>query len=68
MKLEFSGQIFKKYSNVKFMTICLVAAELFCVDGRTYRHTDTMKLTVAFQNFVNMPKKPITCTIGGKRG
>jgi len=31
MKLEFSGQIFKKYSNVK----CLVGAKLFCADGWT---------------------------------
>jgi len=50
MKLEFSRQIFEKYSN--FMKIHSVGVELFHVDGRT-NMTD---LTVAFRNFVNAPE------------
>ena len=33
MKLEFSRQIFEKYSDSKFMKIRPVAAELFHADG-----------------------------------
>jgi len=50
MKLEFSRQVFGKYSN--FMKICPVGAELFHAD----RRIDTTKLTVAFRNFANVPK------------
>ena len=35
------------------MKICPVTAELFHADGQTYMK----KLTVAFRNFVNAPKK-----------
>jgi hypothetical protein len=52
MKLEFSQQIFKKYSNIKFHEICLVGAELFHVDGQT----DMKKLTAVFCNSANKPK------------
>jgi hypothetical protein len=34
-KLEFSGQIFEKYSQVRFLEI-----ELFHADGRTDRHDE----------------------------
>jgi len=36
-----------------------VGTELFHEDGRMGRQTDMMKLTVAFCNFVNAPKKCI---------
>jgi len=36
MELEFSRQIFEKYSNVKgFMEILLVGVELFLAEGQT---------------------------------
>ena len=35
MKLEFSRQVFEKYSNVRFPDILPVGAELFHADGRT---------------------------------
>ena len=47
MKLQFSRQIFEKYSNIKFMTIRPVRAELFHEDGRT----DMTKLIVPFLQF-----------------
>ena len=58
MKLEFSGQIFEKYSRIKFhgnpssrnrVVACGRA------DGRTHRRTDMTKI-VAFRNFANAPK------------
>jgi hypothetical protein len=39
-----------------FMKICPVEAELFHAGGGTDRQTDTMRLIVAFCNFVNVPK------------
>jgi len=38
------------------MQICPVAAELFLADCSTDRQTDMTKLTVAFGNFLNVPK------------
>jgi hypothetical protein len=40
MKLEFTGQIFEKYSNVKFHEILLVGAELLHADGQTDGHDE----------------------------
>jgi len=40
MKLEFSRQIFEKYSNFNFMKIRPVGAELFHADWRIDRCTD----------------------------
>ena len=60
MKLEFF--IFEKYSNVNFIKIRPVEAELFHADGQTHRQTDRQtdrqmtKLIVAFRNFANAPK------------
>ena len=51
MKFEFSWQIFKKYTNVKFHKICPVGAE-FHVDGWTDRHDET----ITFCNSANTPK------------
>ena len=55
MILEFSQEIFKKYSNIKFHEICQVGAELFYVDRWIKGHMNTMKLIVAFCNFANVP-------------
>jgi len=38
IKLEFSPQIFEKYSKPNFMKIRPVEVELFHADGRTDRH------------------------------
>ena len=48
MKLEFAGQIFEKFSDIKFHR---VGAELFYAD----RRTDVTKLIVALRNFLNAP-------------
>jgi hypothetical protein len=52
MKLDFSWQIFEKYSNIKFHENCSVGAELLHSDGQT----DMMKLVVTLCNFANIPK------------
>ena len=56
MKLEFSGQIFEKYSNINLMKILPVEAELFHADGRKDVMTDMEKLIVVLRNFPNEPK------------
>jgi hypothetical protein len=53
MKLEFSQQIFEKYS----MKIRPLGVELFHVDALTDRQADVTKLIVAFRNFANAPQK-----------
>jgi hypothetical protein len=52
IKLEFSNQIFTKYSNIKFHENPSSGAQLFHAD----RETDMKKPTVAFHNFANTPK------------
>jgi len=52
MKIPFSRQIFEKHSNIEFMKIHPVGAELFHADGQT----DMTKLIVAFYNSANAPK------------
>jgi hypothetical protein len=60
MILEFSRQIFEKYSNVKFhgnpsgRNQLLYAGEE--TGGQTDRQTGMTKLIVAFRNFVKAPK------------
>jgi len=44
MELEFSGQLYEKYPNIKFMKIRPVGAELLHED----RRTEMTKLIVAF--------------------
>jgi hypothetical protein len=44
----------------KFMNICLVEDEFFHSGGQIAGQTDMMKLTVAFRNFANSPKKKVT--------
>jgi len=46
MDLEFSGQIFEKYSTNSIKKTCPVGDELFRADGQT----SMTKLTVAFRN------------------
>ena len=52
MKLEFSRQIFRKYSNIEYNGKLLSGLELFHADGQT----DITKLTVVFRNLANGPK------------
>jgi len=40
LKLEFSRQIVEKYSNITFMKIPPVGAEIFLRDRRTDRHNE----------------------------
>ena len=72
MQLEFSVQIFEKYSY--FMKIRPVEAELFYGDAYIYiykyiyihnRQTerDMTKVAVAFRNFANSPKNTPSCII-----
>jgi len=65
MELEFSRQIFEKYSNIKFHENCPVAAELLHgdrrtegrTDGQTDRGTDMTKPIDAFLKTANAPNK-----------
>jgi hypothetical protein len=58
MKREFSGQVFKKKTQISnFFKVRPVGAELFYADKRVDRQTDMTKLIVAFRNFFNAPKK-----------
>jgi hypothetical protein len=57
MKLEFSRQIFEKYSNIKFHEIHPVRTELFHADGQTDEQTDMTKLIIAFRNLAKVPGK-----------
>ena len=60
MKLEFTRQIFEKYSDVNLMKIRPMEAKLFQVDrqtdGQTDGRADMTKLIVLFRNFENAPK------------
>jgi hypothetical protein len=57
MKLEFSGQIFEKNTQISnFMKIHRVGAEFFHADGQI----DMTKLIVAFRNSAHTPKTSIT--------
>ena len=58
MKLEFSQQILKKYSNVSnFMKIRPVGAKLFGAEEQMGRRTDKIRLIVTFHDFANTPDK-----------
>jgi hypothetical protein len=60
VKLEFSGQSFEKYSNVKFHeNLSSGSGVVACgkLDGQTAgTRTDITNLIAAFLNFANMPK------------
>jgi hypothetical protein len=55
MKPEFSRNILKKCTNIKFYANPFTG-NLVVSCGRTDGPTDMMKLTVAFRNFTNAPK------------
>ena len=54
-KLEFSRQIFEKYSNLKFHENRSIGS-LVVPWRQTDRRTDMMNLIVAFRNIANAPK------------
>jgi hypothetical protein len=56
MKLEFSRQIFEKYSNIKYDENPSSDSRVVPY-GRKDGKADIMKLTVDFRNFANVPKK-----------
>ena len=56
MKLEFSGQIFEKYWNIKFHKSASSGSWIVPAGGRTDGRRDTTKLRVAFRNFATTPK------------
>jgi len=58
MKLEFSRQIFEKYSNVKFHENAFSESRVV-PRGRTHGQTDVTKLIVPFRNFANAPKNVV---------
>jgi hypothetical protein len=55
MKVEFSLQIFEKYSNIKVHKHSSSGSGIVPC-GWTEGRTDLTKLVVAFRNFVNAPK------------
>jgi hypothetical protein len=55
IELDFSHQIFEKYSNIKFHVNPFSWSRI-APCGRAEGQTDTTKLTVTFGNFVNAPK------------
>jgi len=61
MKLEFSQQLFEKYSYIKFHEIRPVGAELFHADGLM----DMANLLVAFRNFAKASKNQSVNVVQG---
>jgi hypothetical protein len=59
MKLEFSKEIFGKFSNIKFNENHYGGSRVVPC-GRADRRTDMTKLIAAFRNFANAPKMDIT--------
>ena len=59
-KLEFSQQIFEKYSVIKFHESQSSGSRVVPC-GRTDGRTDIRKLIVAFRNYANMPNKHTFC-------
>jgi len=55
MKLEFSRQIFEKYSNIKYHEYPSLGIRIVSC-GQTDTRTDMTKLIVAFYNSANAPK------------
>ena len=62
VKLEFSGQIFEKYTNIKFhKNPSIVSRGIQC--GQTDRQTDMTKQVAVFRNFANAPEhRTAQCT------
>jgi len=59
MTLEFSRQIFAKYSNLKFHEIRPVGAELFSADRQTDRHNKRDETDSRFTQFACAPDKQL---------
>jgi len=58
MKVEFSGQIFRKILKSDFTKICPIETELFLADRRTNRETDRHEGTNRrFPQFANAPNE-----------
>jgi len=53
MKLEFSLQIFRKYSNIKFHRNSFTGSQTV-----PFGQTEIIKLIVTFRNFAKAPKNP----------
>jgi len=56
MKLEFSRQIFEKYSSIEFHENPLCGSRIIPC-GWTDRHVGMAIVIVAFHSFVNVPEK-----------
>jgi hypothetical protein len=64
MKLEFSGQIFEKYSNIKLHENRPVGSELFHADGETDGQTERhSEANSCFSQFANTPNKTIALNL-----
>jgi hypothetical protein len=53
MKIEFYGQVFEKYSVIKFHENSSIGSGFFLKNGQICRHDDAK---VVFRNFPNSPK------------
>jgi len=65
MKLEFSRQIFEKYSNIKFNENPSIESRVVpCgrTDGQLGRRTDMTQLIVPLRNFEKEPKICSLCS------
>ena len=60
-ELEFSGQIFEKYSDIKFNEIPSSGSRVVPT-GQTDRQATMTKLTVPFRNFAKAPKN-VACLV-----
>jgi len=59
MKVEFSWQIFKKYSRIIFYENQLEGAELIHADGQTDGQAGMTKSVVTFRSSANVPKNGV---------
>ena len=67
MKLEFSCQIFEKYSNVKFHENPSSGSRVVQYERTTEGQTDMTKLIVAFRNFASAPKQQFSLSVDNAR-
>jgi hypothetical protein len=68
LNLESFQQIFKKFSNLKFLSSGYRVVPYGRTNGRTDRQTDLTKLIVAFRNFANSTKKTLRASMCCQRG
>jgi len=57
VKLEFSRQIFEKYSNINLHENSLSMSQVFLADKRSEGREHVTKLIVTFRSYANVPKK-----------